>query len=161
MRRIVALAIVGALLITATEVHAKRLALVIGIDAYDNLGPGAQLKKAVSDARTIAATLKELDFAVAMVENPRRAELFGAWQRFIVAEDVVTRGGRVQETIDIVRAHGGIVAAVATLVDRSGGNLPDFGCPFVSLTQLEVETFEAGQLPPDLVGTPAVKPGSK
>ena len=83
MRRIVALAIAGALLITATEVHAKRLALVIGIDAYDNLGPGAQLKKAVGDARTIAATLKELDFAVAMVENPRRAELFGAWQRFI------------------------------------------------------------------------------
>jgi orotate phosphoribosyltransferase len=81
--------------------------------------------------------------------------------RFIVAEDVVTRGGRVQETIDIVRAHGGTVAAVAALVDRSGGNLPDFGCPFVSLTQLNVETFEADKLPPDLAGTPAVKPGSK
>ncbi len=81
--------------------------------------------------------------------------------RFIVAEDVVTRGGRVQETIDIVRAHGGTVAAVATLVDRSGGNLPDFGCPFVSLTALDVETFEADKLPPDLAGTPGVKPGSK
>jgi orotate phosphoribosyltransferase len=42
--------------------------------------------------------------------------------RFIVAEDVVTRGGRVQETIDIVKSRGGIVAAVAALVDRSGGN---------------------------------------
>lgn len=81
--------------------------------------------------------------------------------RFIVAEDVVTRGGRVQETIEIVRAHGGVVAAVATLVDRSGGKLPDFGCPFISLTQLDVETFEPDQLPPDLAGTPAVKPGSK
>jgi orotate phosphoribosyltransferase len=67
----------------------------------------------------------------------------------------------VRETIAIVRAHGGVVAAVATLVDRSGGNLPDFGCPFVSLTQLSVETFEADKLPPDLAGTPAVKPGSK
>ena len=81
--------------------------------------------------------------------------------RFIVAEDVVTRGGRVQETIDIVRAHGGAVAAVAALVDRSGGNLPDFGCPFVSLTQLDVEAFEADKLPPDLAAMPMTKPGSK
>ncbi len=80
---------------------------------------------------------------------------------FIIAEDVVTRGGRVQETIDIVRAHGGIVAAIAAIVDRSGGNLPDFGAPFIALTALNVETFEPDQLPPDLVGTTAIKPGSK
>jgi orotate phosphoribosyltransferase len=81
--------------------------------------------------------------------------------RFIVAEDVVTRGGRVQETIEIVRAHGGIVTAVAALVDRSGGQLPDFGCPFVSLTKLDVETYEANKLPPDLAAIPVTKPGSK
>jgi orotate phosphoribosyltransferase len=81
--------------------------------------------------------------------------------RFIVAEDVVTRGGRVQETIDIVRAHGGIVVAVAALVDRSGGLLPDFGCPFISLTQLNVETYEPNMLPPDLAALPVTKPGSK
>jgi orotate phosphoribosyltransferase len=82
-------------------------------------------------------------------------------ERFIVAEDVVTRGGRVQETIDIVRAHGGIVAAAATLVDRSGTATPDFGCPFVSLVKLDVETFDPNHLPPDLAATPATKPGSK
>ena len=81
--------------------------------------------------------------------------------RFIVAEDVVTRGGRVQETIDIVKAHGGVVVAVAAIVDRSGGNLPDFGCPFVALTQLNVETFEPGHLPHDLAAIPVMKPGSK
>ena len=80
--------------------------------------------------------------------------------RFIVAEDVVTRGGRVQETLDIVRGLGGEVVAVAALVDRSGGALPDFGCPFVSLAQLNAETFDADKLPPDLAGTRAVKPGS-
>jgi len=82
-------------------------------------------------------------------------------ERFIVAEDVVTRGGRVQETIDIIRAHGGVVVAAGAIVDRSGGNLPDFGCPFVSLVQMTPETFEADKLPPDLAGIPAVKPGSK
>jgi len=91
----------------------------------------------------------------------RRGFEIKAGTRFIVAEDVVTRGGRVQETIDIVRGHGGVVTAVAALVDRSGGKLPDFGCPFVSLTQLNVETFEADKLPPDLAAIPVTKPGSK
>lgn len=85
----------------------------------------------------------------------------GPGERFIVVEDVVTRGGRVQETVDIIRAHTGVVAAVATIVDRSGGNHPDYGCPFVSLLELAVQTFAADQLPPDLAATPAVKPGSK
>ena len=82
-------------------------------------------------------------------------------ERFVVAEDVVTRGGRVQETIDIVRAHGGVVSAVGVIVDRSGGKRPDFGCPFVSLVEMNVETFEADNLPPDLAATSGVKPGSK
>jgi orotate phosphoribosyltransferase len=82
-------------------------------------------------------------------------------QRFIVVEDVVTRGGRVQETIDIVRARGGTVAAVGVIVDRSGKDKPNFGCPFVSLVEMNVETFPADKLPVDLAGIPAVKPGSK
>jgi len=91
----------------------------------------------------------------------RRGFEISKGSRFIVAEDVVTRGGRVQETIDIVRAHGGEVAAVAAVVDRSGGNLPDFGAPFVALTALNVEAFEPDQLPPDLAAMPLTKPGSK
>lgn len=82
-------------------------------------------------------------------------------QRFVVAEDVVTRGGRVQETIQIVRDHGGIVVAAGSIVDRSGGDLPDFGCPFVSLVQMNVDTFSPDNIPEDLRGIPAVKPGSK
>src|SRR5437588_5986633 len=62
-------------------------------------------------------------------------------QKFIVVEDVVTRGGRVQETIDIVRTCGGSVAAVGVIVDRSGQTKPDFGCPFVRLIEMNVETF--------------------
>ena len=81
-------------------------------------------------------------------------------EKFIVAEDVVTRGGRVQQTIDIVRNRGGVVNAVGVIVDRSGATKPDFGCPFVSLIQLDMETFEANNLPEDLVSIPVVKPGS-
>src|SRR5918997_4794821 len=91
----------------------------------------------------------------------RRGFTIAPNERFIVAEDVVTRGGRVQETVDIVRTHGGVVAAVSVIVDRSGGKRPDFGCPFVSLVEMNVETFPAGNLPADLAGIPAIKPGSK
>ena len=77
-----------------------------------------------------------------------------------MAEDVVTRGGRVQETLDIVRSHGGRVAAIGVIVDRSGGNRPDFGCPFVSLIEMNVETFAADNVPADLAQIPAIKPGS-
>src|SRR5439155_878152 len=57
-------------------------------------------------------------------------------ETFVVVEDVVTRGGRVQETIDIVHAHGATVSAVGVIVDRSGAAKPDFGCPLISLIQM-------------------------
>ncbi|HZR79168.1 MAG TPA: orotate phosphoribosyltransferase [Chthoniobacterales bacterium] len=91
----------------------------------------------------------------------RRGFKIGNGERFVVVEDVVTRGGRVQETIDIVRAHGGVITAVGVIVDRSGNKKPDFGCPFVSLVEMNVENFEADKLPPDLAKIPAIKPGSK
>jgi orotate phosphoribosyltransferase len=91
----------------------------------------------------------------------RRGFQISPTEKFIVVEDVVTRGGRVQETIEIVRDRGGIVSAAGVIVDRSGDKKPDFGCPFVSLVQMNVETFPADKLPPDLAKIPAVKPGSK
>jgi orotate phosphoribosyltransferase len=91
----------------------------------------------------------------------RRGFQISAGERFVVVEDVVTRGGRVQETIDIVRNRDGIVSAVGVIIDRSGEAKPDFDCPFVSLVEMTVETFPADKLPPDLERIPAVKPGSK
>jgi orotate phosphoribosyltransferase len=91
----------------------------------------------------------------------RRGFTINQGEKFIVTEDVVTRGGRVQQTIDIVHAHGGIVSAVGVIVDRSGQEKPNFGCPFASLVEMNVETFPADKLPPDLAKIPAVKPGSK
>lgn len=81
-------------------------------------------------------------------------------EKILVVEDVVTKGGRVQETIDIVRANGGVVLGVAMVVDRSNGKT-QLGVPMVSLIALEVEAFDPNKLPPDLASKPAVKPGSK
>ena len=90
----------------------------------------------------------------------RRGFKIAPGEMILVVEDVVTKGGRVQETLDIVRAHGGQVVGVAMVVDRSNG-VVNFGMPFESLISLQVETFEADKLPPDLATIPAIKPGSK
>jgi orotate phosphoribosyltransferase len=73
----------------------------------------------------------------------------------------VTRGTKVQETINIVESFGGKVVAVGCMVDRSGDRSPDFGCKFVSLVKLNVETFEPDNLPPELAAIPVDRPGSK
>lgn len=91
----------------------------------------------------------------------RRGFTIAPGERFVVIEDVVTRGGRLIETVDIVNKHGGVVAAAACLVDRSGGQLPAMDFPFTGLVEMNPETFAPDALPPDLAGTPAVKPGSK
>jgi orotate phosphoribosyltransferase len=90
----------------------------------------------------------------------RRGFKIARAERILVVEDVVTKGGRVQETIDIVRAHGGDLVGVAMAVDRSGGTVK-FGVPMFSLLSLQVETFEPHSLPPDLAAIPVVKPGSR
>ena len=90
----------------------------------------------------------------------RRGFKMAPGEKVLVVEDVVTKGGRVQETVEIVKQHQGIVAGVAMLVDRSTEILP-LGAPTFSLIKLQVETFDPQKLPPDLAATPGVKPGSK
>lgn len=90
----------------------------------------------------------------------RRGFKIAPGEKILVVEDVVTKGGRVQETMDIVRAHGGEVLGVAMVVDRSNGQTR-LGVPQFSLLALQVEAWDPNQLPPDLAKIPAVKPGSK
>ena len=82
-----------------------------------------------------------------------------AGESYVVAEDVITRGGRVQETIDIVEAAGGKVAAVVVLVDRSGGKAK-FNYPTFSLLQMEPVTYEPATCPLCAKGGKPVHPGS-
>jgi orotate phosphoribosyltransferase len=89
----------------------------------------------------------------------RRGFKIADGEPILIVEDVVTQGGRVRETIDIVRSHGGNVLGVAMVVDRSNGKAK-FGVPMFSLLELQVETFPPDKLPPDLAGSQAIKPGS-
>ncbi len=90
----------------------------------------------------------------------RRGFKIAPGEKILIVEDVVTKGGRAQETLDIVRAQGGQVVGVAIVVDRSNGTVR-LDVPLISLISLRVETFEPSNLPPDLAKIPAIKPGSK
>ena len=89
----------------------------------------------------------------------RRGFKLSKGEKVLITEDVVTKGGRVQETIDIVDATDAEIVGITVLVERSGGNL-QFNYPLKSLIQMNVETFAPDQLPADLEGTEAIKPGS-
>ena len=81
-------------------------------------------------------------------------------ERYVVAEDVVTKGGRVQETIDLVKAAGAEVAAVVLLVDRSKGAVKFGDIPMVSLVQIQPTTWEPAACPLCAAGGHPVHPGS-
>jgi orotate phosphoribosyltransferase len=89
----------------------------------------------------------------------RRSFVVVPRERFLVVEDVVTKGGRVRETMEIVRKNGGEVVAVGALVDRSDGKV-DFGVRLESLLTLHIETFEPAACPLCAEGVAVVKPGS-
>ena len=81
-------------------------------------------------------------------------------EKVLIAEDVITRGGRVQQTIDLVRKHGAEVVGIAIIVDRSCGTV-DFGIPFTSLVQLQLETYEEKDCPFCAKGQGFDTPGTK
>jgi orotate phosphoribosyltransferase len=89
----------------------------------------------------------------------RRGFTLAKGEPVLVVEDVVTRGGRVIESIDIVRKAGGTVAGVAMLVDRSAGSAR-FDVPAVSLLELSFPTYPADKVPEALANIPVEKPGS-
>ena len=81
-------------------------------------------------------------------------------QRVLMVEDVVTTGLSSREAIESVIETGAQVIAEAALVDRSGGNA-DLGVPFFPLIRIDVPTYEADAVPPELAAIPAIKPGSR
>ena len=76
----------------------------------------------------------------------RRGFAITPGERVLIAEDVITRGGRVQECIDIVERQGGAIVGILVLVDRSGGRA-SFAYPLHSLLRLTPETWDPETCP--------------
>jgi orotate phosphoribosyltransferase len=90
----------------------------------------------------------------------RRGFALAPGARVLMVEDVVTTGLSSREAIKAIEQAGGTVVAAASLVDRSGRTV-DLGVPYTALIRLDVPTYAADALPPELAATPATKPGSR
>jgi hypothetical protein len=73
----------AAALIPASPATAKRVALVVGIDHYDNLSPAQQLQKAVGDAGAVGEAFRSLGYDVQEADNVSRLDFLRQWQRFL------------------------------------------------------------------------------
>ena len=80
--------------------------------------------------------------------------------KVLMVEDVVTTGLSSREAIEAVIETGAQVIAEAALVDRSSGRA-ELGVPFIPLIRIDVPTYDADAVPPELAAIPAVKPGSR
>ena len=90
----------------------------------------------------------------------RRGFALDPGTRVLLVEDVVTTGLSSKEAIRAIEATGAKVIAAASLVDRSGGTV-ELGVPFTPLIRIDVPTYAADDLPPELAAIPAMKPGSR
>ncbi len=109
---------------------------------------------------------RALDVDAMFVERPtgtfelRRGFRLTPGQQVLMMEDVVTTGLSSREAMKAIAEAGGEVIAAASLVDRSNGTA-DLGVPFFPLIRLDVPSYEANALPPELAAIPAIKPGSR
>ena len=90
----------------------------------------------------------------------RRGFRLTGGERVLLVEDVVTTGLSSREAIAAIHASGGKVVGAASLVDRSGGTV-DLGVPYTPLIRIDVPTYPADAVPPELAAIPAIKPGSR
>lgn len=74
-------------------------------------------------------------------------------QRVLVVDDVLTTGGSVWDTIEVVKRSSAVLAGVGLLVDRTGGNI-DFGVRTEALLSVAVEKFDPADCPLCKAGVP-------
>lgn len=90
----------------------------------------------------------------------RRGFTIDKGARVLMVEDIVTTGLSSRECIAGINEEGGVTVGAACLIDRSNGKA-DLGVPLEALTRLDIPTYPADALPPELAAIPAVKPGSR
>ena len=83
-----------------------------------------------------------------------------AGNNVLVVEDVITTGGSVQEVMNVAIKADANIVGVGVLVDRSGGAVKLHDNQFC-VTELEVVSYGADEVPEKLASIPILKPGSR
>jgi len=88
----------------------------------------------------------------------RRGFQLTAADRVLVAEDVITTGGSVEEVMRVARAAGATVAGVGAIVRRGEA---EFGVPTVALLEMPIVSYAEDDCPQCRQGAPVDDPGSR
>jgi len=67
-------------------------------------------------------------------------------QRVLVVDDILTTGGSVWDTIEVVKKSNAVLAGVGILVDRTGGTI-DFGVKTEALISVSIVKYEPKSCP--------------
>lgn len=126
---------------------------VVVSPAVGGIIPGYETARALG-ARAIYVEREEGVFRL------RRGFAIEADERVLMVEDIITTGLSSRECLAALAAHPGRLVGAACLIDRSGGRA-EIGAPRVALATLDVPTYAADALPPELAAIPPVKPGSR
>lgn len=79
-------------------------------------------------------------------------------QKVLITEDVVTTGKSAYEAIKVVEEHGGVVVGIASIVNRSTG---DIKYPLYSAIKVDLNTYDKEDCPMCKEGSTPIKPGSR
>lgn len=80
--------------------------------------------------------------------------------KVLIVEDIITTGLSSRECIEAINGLTSNLVGEACLIDRSGGKA-ELGIPYIALATLDIPTYAADQLPPELAAIPPIKPGSR
>ena len=78
----------------------------------------------------------------------------------LLVEDIVTTGLSSNESIEVIKRYGGNIIGEACLIDRSSGKA-NLETKLISLTSIDIPTFNKDEIPESLKDIPAIKPGSR
>jgi orotate phosphoribosyltransferase len=85
-------------------------------------------------------------------------------EKILVVEDVITTGLSSNEVINLVKAAGGKLVGIGSVVNRSGKKGTEVfahSVPVHSLLEVNAKTWDPKECPLCKQGIPAVKPGSR
>lgn len=144
---------------------AKALDKALGVSPIDVVASPA-LGGVLAGFAVAAALQRRFVFAERGADRSftlRRGQAVSPGERVLVVEDAVTTGGSALEVARLLESSGATVAAIACLVDRSGG-LPANqrpNPPPISLYAIAPQAWEPDQCPLCAAGEALDSPGSR
>lgn len=145
--------------------NAKAIGEALAVKAYTFL-PSKIVAPALGGVIIGYTVAEALDVPLIFTERKegamtlRRGFRIAKGEAVVIVEDVVTTGKSTRETAAVVETLGGWVAGFASILNRSG-TLNPFDAPYVSLLELNLETYDEANCPLCARGIPIDSPGSR